>query len=109
MDFIVNNYKGLTAILNDSTTKDTCKAKIKFSDEFIDENNLIEGTVIYGRFKEYDNSKGYKNTTWDSLYTFVFNEETNSGFEWCEITPELFIRNNPKGFHIEYIEMTIEV
>lgn len=105
MELTINSYRGLTTLINENSIKDRYKAKIKFNDE----NEVITGTIIYGRFKDYNNPKGYRSTTGHDLYTFSFDKQDSSGSEWCRITSSTFEESNPEGFYIEHIEIELEV
>lgn len=104
MEFVINSYKGLHALLNENSNKHTLKAKVKFSDE----SKERPGLMIYGKYKPFKVATGEMYNTGINEYTFVFDELDSVYCGCTTIKPILFLENNFEDFYIEYIQLQME-
>lgn len=105
MEFVINSYKGLQALLNENSKTDRLKAKIKFSDE----TETRTGLIIYGKSKYYKNAFNDISSTNLNEYTFAFDELDENYCAFARIEPLLFLKDNPEKYHIEYIQIEMEI
>lgn len=105
MEFVINSYKGLQALLNENSNVDRLKAKVKFSDE----DKERPGLMIYGKSKMFVIATGDTLSTGMNDYTFVFEKLDSAYCGHARITPILFLENNFEEFYIEYIQIEMEM
>ena len=103
MKFNINSFIGLQALINSNSAKKTYKAKVKFSDK----EDLVSGTIVYGKGTEFIDTRG-RVLPCVSEYTFSFDEKDEEGFTWSMVESYLFSENNKENFYIEYIEIEME-